>query len=91
MTEKRKGIEIPYNAAGQLVFDVFHRLAVKLCETADEATRDFMQTHFPMAETVSKEYINRQYKRVIKVDGENQIAVIYDFETQTTAAVAAEL
>ena len=83
----RKGIEIPYNAAGQLAFDVFHRLAVKLCETADEATRDFMLTNFPTAETVSKEYVNRQYRRIIQFDGKQNIAVVYDFKTQTTAAI----
>jgi hypothetical protein len=83
---KREGIEIPDNAAGRLAFDVFHRLAVKLCEAADEATRDFMIANFPTAQTIRKDYIDRQYRRIIEVDGNNRIAVIYDFETQTTAA-----
>jgi hypothetical protein len=83
--EKRAGIEIPNNVAGQLAFDVFHRLAVKLCEAADEATRDFMLANFPAAQTIRKDYVNRQYRRIIEVDGETY-AVIYDFKTQTTAA-----
>jgi hypothetical protein len=81
---KREGIEIPDNAAGRLAFEVFHRLAVKLCEAANEATRNFMLANFPAARTIRKDYVNRQYRRIIEVDGENY-TVIYDFKTQFTA------
>ena len=83
---EQTGIEIPYNAAGRLAFDVFHRLAVKLCEAADEATRDFTLANFPTAQTIRKDYVSRQYRRIIEMGGETY-AVIYDFKTQTTAAV----
>ena len=44
-----------------------------------------MLANFPAAQTIRKDYVNRQYRRIIEVDGESY-AVIYDFKTQTTAA-----
>jgi hypothetical protein len=84
--------EIPDTPTSRRVFDalrdLLHRLAAELIETASGATRDFMLSNFPNARTIRKDYVNRQYRRIIEVDGENY-AVIYDFKTKTT--VAAEL
>jgi hypothetical protein len=83
--DKREWIEIPYTPAGQLVFDAFYRLAVDLCEAANEATRDFMLSNFPNARTIRTDYVNKQHRRIIEVDGKT-CAIIYDFKTKTTAA-----
>ena len=81
---------IPDTPAGRLAFDVFRRLAVNLWEAADEATRDFMLANFPEAQTIRKDYVSRQYRRIIEMGGETY-AVIYDFKTKTTAATATEV
>jgi hypothetical protein len=82
---ERERIEIPYTPAGQLVFDSFYRLAVDLCEAADKATRDFMLSNFPNAQTIRRDYVNKQSRRIIEVDGKT-CAIIYDFKTKATSA-----
>ena len=84
--KKQERIEIPDNPAGRLIFDMFKRLAIEMCEIADEATKDFMIMNFPTAETIRKEYINRQYRRVIELGGKHIIVIAYDFKTRTTIA-----
>jgi hypothetical protein len=78
-------LEIPDNAAGQLVIDVLYRLAVELCEAADKATMDFMLANFPGARSIRRDYADGKYTRTIESGGETY-AVVYDFKTKTTAA-----
>jgi len=82
---ERERIQIPDNAAGRLAFDVFRSIAIKMLTVGDEVTNDFTVSNFPAAETIRKEYINRQYKRVIEWRGD-YIAVMYDYKTQTTSS-----
>ena len=83
---------VPHDTpVGRRVYEKFKRFAAHMCEVGEEATKDFMLANFPTAQTIRKEYKDRQYRRVIEaVDGEHVMA--YDFTTKTVfSALAATI
>ena len=83
---ERERIQIPDNAAGRLAFDIFRSIAIKMWAVGDEATNDFTISNFPAAETVRKDYFNRQFRRVVAFDSGEHVIITYDYKTQTTSS-----
>jgi hypothetical protein len=74
---------VPNTPAGQRCFDVLWSLAKKMLDKGNEATGNFIQSNYPEAKTIGKDYADRKFMRTIEWGGE-QITVIYDYKTQTT-------
>jgi hypothetical protein len=85
MTDQPR-IVIPHNAAGRLAFDAFRTIAEKMLKTGNEATSDFALTHFPESKTVSKEYSDGIFQRIMQTTSGTYISIMYNYATQTTAA-----
>ena len=81
VTHVNRPTRIPNTPAGQRCMDVLRFFAKKMWDAGNEATNSFIQSNFPEAKTISKEYADHKYKRTIEWGGEH-ITVIYDYETQ---------
>jgi len=79
---------IPNTPAGQRCIDVLRLLAKKMCDAGNEATHNFIQANFPAAKTVGKEYAGRKFKRIVECEDGSLVAVVYDYVTMTTWALA---
>jgi hypothetical protein len=65
--------------------DIVRSLAKKVFDKGNDATSDFVQSHFPEARTIGKKYADRKLRRMIECEDGSQITVIYDYTTQTVA------
>jgi hypothetical protein len=57
-----------------------------MLEVGREATADFVSANFPNAETVSKGYADRQYRRFIAIDNSLYV-VVYDYKAKTSNVI----
>ena len=64
--------------------DVLYSLAKKMCEAGNEATDKLIQSNYPGAKTIGKNYVNRKYNRTIEWGGE-KITLIYDYMSKTAS------
>jgi hypothetical protein len=76
---------LPDNPAGRRCMDVIYSLAKKFCDIGNKATGDFVQSHFPAAKTIGKEYADGKLKRTIECEDGSHIIVIYDYKEKTVA------
>lgn len=77
---------IPYNKAGQVAFDVFYRIAEKLYAGAQAATSEYIAQHFPESRTLEESHADGKYRRVIRTEGGEDMAVSYDYRTKEIEA-----
>ena len=64
--------------------DLLYSLAKKMCAAGNEATDELIQSNYPGAKTIGKEFVNRKYRRTIEW-GSEHITLIYDYMTQTAS------
>ena len=76
-------IVIPYGSkAGQEAFDIFRRIAQRLCREAKDATDAFIAATYPEAETVKAEHAGGMYRRTVRTaDGERRV-IVYDYQSR---------
>ncbi|MDR0473986.1 MAG: hypothetical protein LBH43_10000 [Treponema sp.] len=63
--------------------DVLVSLAWKMVDAANEAMGNFIQSNYPGAKTIGKEYVDRKFKRTIECEDGTLVTLIYDYETKT--------
>ena len=79
---------IPDTPAWRRCKDVLRSLAEKMLDEANKATGKFIEFNFPAAKTISKEYVDRKFERIVECEDGSLVTVIYDFMTKTTWAYA---
>ena len=84
VTHINRPTHIPDTPAGQRCRDVLYSIAKKMCDAANEATGKYIESNYPAAKTIGKEFVDRKYKRTIKC-GRACIVIVFDYKTKSVS------
>lgn len=76
-------IVIPYGSkAGQEAFDIFRKIAQRLCREAKDATDAFIAATYPDGETVKAEHADGVYRRTVRTAAGESRTILYDYQSR---------
>ena len=84
VTHINRPTRIPNTPAGQRCRDVLYSIAKKICDAAYEATGKYIESNYPEAKTIGKEFVDRKYRHIIKC-GRKRIVIIFDYKTKAVS------
>ena len=76
-------IVIPYGSkAGQEAFNIFRKIAQRLCREATEATDAYIAATYPDGETVGAEHADGLYQRTVRTAAGESRTILYNYQTK---------
>lgn len=76
-------IVIPYGSkAGQEAFNIFCKIAQRLCVEAKDATDAFIAATYPDGETVKAEHADGTYQRTVRTATGESRTILYNYQTK---------
>ena len=74
---------IPYGSkAGQEAFNIFRKIAQRLCREATEATDAYIAATYPDGETVGAEHADGLYQRTVRTAAGESRTILYDYQSR---------